>query len=1276
MLPPLDFPTDTTQGSPTTIDRTPRSLENNGLPTKPKRRRKRTGWSSSTGLQRRKRAELQFLREHVRDLEEYAERLKKRVGLITKENGMEGELACNWQEMAAVEYAERKKSEEMNLTLRRIMDHQLQCEWKYKRQRQRGSPLPDIQNVTMAIDSHMNTSDSKPQKPKRKRRSKNPAGYSTRLLHRKKAEMQQLREEAVRLETQVEKLKRTQAVGVGALAVHATQLKKKADFKWMELAMIEFQRRQSAEYTNRKLRALLANQMKVDEALRGIVTQNSVLEVRKNPSKVRVKWHGVNAISLLMQGMSFLYDKPPTSQDPLAAVDNSSVIMAELEKKVSEMYLSSTMLFDEEAEIPKIRCEMQRRYMRKFEETDRVVLARAYRMLLPTDGLQLRANAWTIFSRSKTNPAEASELRSFVELYMEIQPGLSARAEDIAYLRDVAFETWNASVVILETSQRKAAMNFVGIPTEDFDTVSEAITFIDSFDTGLDLDTLNPNRSVQTQDDPPSASNDSDGKRSNVNGVKRKRETNYSTRAQQGRKAEIQALRSRAMELETHVEQLKKLRPRVGGRDYLNLTYEAAQIACRRKTATIEYQELQRSEEINCKLKAIVSQQQKLDATLRRIMGLKAFDQLKGGQPNSYVKNWVKILEGAAESKQVKGIQFLRKYDEPNRVVIVMSGVITLPNDGLHFRDECWMTITRSKTSPNKSVVQGCGQIFLDPRGTNSGSEPERFKGNTAALKSLGFKLREESQLLQNRLIDEADNLVLSANKLQCSNTVDSCHPTAKFKMSFWETTREDKDTVTDAIAFIDSFEANVDETEHNGVSVQESSSSSQTRRKTVSGDLKPKRKKKPNPRREQSNANALSCRVCVRVSDTGGAAGGLSAETMLSNRQELSELAALSQAQWKALVEYERDARRQSEETNRRLKQILAHQLDTNKNLRCTLQKQSLLQVRLPPYSSFCCCCSNSARKKAELQGLRDQVRELEEHAEQLKRLRPNIPTRRVLDPQIAAQQAKWEQIVAAEYEARRKSEETNRKFKMILAHQVEVDKNLRRILHKRSLQVDHGSLGTERGQTLLGLGNGFPSGPPPSTSCSMQMKHIKGLGMTAEALSTTPVPCPMEVAAEICWKDLSIPRPCPEKWVRCINGSQPHSHEKNWILTLQCHSYVKQVKGVQFLRKYTEPNRIVIIKSDVMMLNNEGLHFRDQTWTIISRSQTDPNAAVVRVCEQMYLDREAGEIATARPEDVEYAQNVVLKNLNWKLREHTTHLQDQLIEETQNYEWLSMAV
>uniref|UniRef100_H3GPV5 M96 mating-specific protein family n=1 Tax=Phytophthora ramorum TaxID=164328 RepID=H3GPV5_PHYRM len=332
--------------------------------------------------------------------------------------------------------------------------------------------------------------------------------------------------------------------------------------------------------------------------------------------------------------------------------------------------------------------------------------------------------------------------------------------------------------------------------------------------------------------------------------------------------------------------------------------------------------------------------------------------------------------------------------------------------------------------------------------------------------------------------------------------------------------------------------------------------------------------------------------------------------------------------------------------------------------------------------------------RKKAELLGLREQVRALEQEVDQLKRKKPNPASQKnTLDPRTAAQHAKWGEVVAMEYNERRLSEETNCKLKQILAHQAEVDKKLRGVLFKRSLLqgfefvfgneptstysfaafennksiVDH--LEQKVVKLYLDSGSVFQTaGPPPSVSCSMQMKHDKVRGMTAEALSTTPMLCPMEVAADICWKDLSIPRSCPEKWARCVKGNEPNSHEKNWILTLQCPSYVKQVKGVQFLRKFQEPNRIVIIKADLMMLNNEGLQFRDQTWTIITRSETNPEASVVRVCEQMYLDQNVG-IDNARPEDVRHAQSVVLRNLSWKLREHTTHLQDQLIEETQRF-------
>ncbi|GMF16592.1 unnamed protein product [Phytophthora lilii] len=62
--------------------------------------------------------------------------------------------------------------------------------------------------------------------------------------------------------------------------------------------------------------------------------------------------------------------------------------------------------------------------------------------------------------------------------------------------------------------------------------------------------------------------------------------------------------------------------------------------------------------------------------------------------------------------------------------------------------------------------------------------------------------------------------------------------------------------------------------------------------------------------------------------------------------------------------------------------------------------------------------------------------------------------------------------------------------------------------------------------------------SGSPPSVNCSLEKKHYKDLSMTAEAISTTPILCPLEVAEDICWKDLSIPRECPEKWARYVSS------------------------------------------------------------------------------------------------------------------------------------------
>ncbi|POM76630.1 Hypothetical protein PHPALM_6102 [Phytophthora palmivora] len=89
----------------------------------PKRKRIRTGWSSSTGLQRRKRAELEFLRAHVKELEAYLEQLKDRdSGTQIAALAMD-HTSVDWQEVALEEFIERKKSEEANRILKTIVDN-------------------------------------------------------------------------------------------------------------------------------------------------------------------------------------------------------------------------------------------------------------------------------------------------------------------------------------------------------------------------------------------------------------------------------------------------------------------------------------------------------------------------------------------------------------------------------------------------------------------------------------------------------------------------------------------------------------------------------------------------------------------------------------------------------------------------------------------------------------------------------------------------------------------------------------------------------------------------------------------------------------------------------------------------------------------------------------------------------------------------------------------------------------------------------------------------
>ncbi|KAG7378006.1 hypothetical protein PHYPSEUDO_010690 [Phytophthora pseudosyringae] len=91
----------------------------------PKHKRIRTGWSSSTGLQRRKRAELEFLRAHVKELEAFVEQLKDTDSRSQLRTLGRDRPNVDCREIALAEFIERKKSEEANRVLKTIVDNQV-----------------------------------------------------------------------------------------------------------------------------------------------------------------------------------------------------------------------------------------------------------------------------------------------------------------------------------------------------------------------------------------------------------------------------------------------------------------------------------------------------------------------------------------------------------------------------------------------------------------------------------------------------------------------------------------------------------------------------------------------------------------------------------------------------------------------------------------------------------------------------------------------------------------------------------------------------------------------------------------------------------------------------------------------------------------------------------------------------------------------------------------------------------------------------------------------
>ncbi|GMF56979.1 unnamed protein product [Phytophthora fragariaefolia] len=116
-----------------------------------------------------------------------------------------------------------------------------------------------------------------PKLKKDRRRKEGPVRYTTSLQRRKKEELKSLREEAERLQAQLEQLQSSRLHHIGLS--FAQKPENSHPSAWRSLAAIESEGRERAERTNRVLNSIMKNQMTVHASICKVLGRSDILEV-------------------------------------------------------------------------------------------------------------------------------------------------------------------------------------------------------------------------------------------------------------------------------------------------------------------------------------------------------------------------------------------------------------------------------------------------------------------------------------------------------------------------------------------------------------------------------------------------------------------------------------------------------------------------------------------------------------------------------------------------------------------------------------------------------------------------------------------------------------------------------------------------------------------------------------------------------------------------------------------------------------------------------------
>ncbi|RLN87456.1 hypothetical protein BBJ28_00022898 [Nothophytophthora sp. Chile5] len=360
-----------------------------------------------------------------------------------------------------------------------------------------------------------------------------------------------------------------------------------------------------------------------------------------------------------------------------------------------------------------------------------------------------------------------------------------------------------------------------------------------------------------------------------------------------------------------------------------------------------------------------------------------------------------------------------------------------------------------------------------------------------------------------------------------------------------------------------------------------------------------------------------------------------------------------------------------------------------TPQQQRLTRENRRVKRVRTGASSSTV----RQQRQKSELLALRSQVAALEEKLERLQRS-SDVPwivqvngdaapdsesddMATELQSQLQNRRDRYNEAVL-EYRELQQAKRTNSGLKALVAKQAGVGSNLRSVLQttKHSLlyemgfkfaeqpkivrpMTDVGMIMAELDQRTQNLylhsDSVFQPDQSSSISFRVEVKHDEHRGKIMELIAITPMACPIEIAGDLVWSELKLIR---------TQGDKPNSLKKELTLALPSQVGVLAFKKLNFVRRFDEPDRIVVVWADLVLFPHQKMQFRNQLWTVITRSDADPlGSCVTQTFLQSYMDHQ--EDSVSRGDGSNATQDAILASQSELFRQHFQSQQNMLILE-----------